>query len=548
MRTLTGLILVTGLLLPAIQPNQALAQAKPPALQMRLGSLDSLMETFYLLADRVGRKEEAKQLEQVLKAGTGPEGIQGLDPKRPLGLYGSIGPNGVDSEAVLAVPSLDEEKMLAAVTALAGGLGGKVEKGKNGGAHVLNLDQSPFPIYFRFEKKYCWATLRDESIIAPAKLPDPEVFLKAPQPGSLVSLKFDLSGVPDNLRQLAVDQLKEKMSEAKDQAPPDETAKQKALRLQIANGIEEGLVSFLKEGGSLSVEIGHDKTTDELFMGTELLPKPGTALAKSWNSLTNPETIGGAMAQKGSVLALSMNMKVPESLLQPFGAALEEMRDQTLAKEKDSAKKELGKSMFESMMPTLKAGKLDMGMAFIPSKGDDHLSMLLGLRVEEGAKVEELVRKLAAVPTKPDDDKVTLDVGKLGGIALHKVEPGPNGDKDAQELLGKGPGFFAVRPDAVILGAGPEGMNLLKEGIEAKNSPSPLLSMGLSFSQFSRFNNDRNIPKKKIEEAAKKAFGDKPESDRLKLLVESKDGMRFSLRLKSAVLTFFSELDPNKAN
>ena len=37
-------------------------------------------------------------------------------------------------------------------------------------------------------------------------------------------------------------------------------------------------------------------------------------------------------------------------------------------------------------------------MAFIPSKGDDHLSMLVGLRIEEGAKVEELVRKLAAVP------------------------------------------------------------------------------------------------------------------------------------------------------
>jgi len=548
MRIQTGLLLAASLLAMSLLPTQAIAQAKKPALQMRLGSLDSLMETFYLLADKVGRKDEAKQLEQVLKAGTGPDGIQGLDPKRPLGLYGSIGPNGVDSEAVLAVPVLDEEKMLTALTALSGGLGGKVEKGKNGGAHVLNLDQSPFPIYFRFEKKYCWATLRDESIITPAKLPDPEVFLKAPQPGSLLSLKFDLSGVPDNLRQLAVDQLREKMSEAKDQAPPEETAKQKALRLQIANGIEEGLISFLKEGGALSVEIGHDKATEELFMGTELLPKPGTALAKSWNNMTNSETIGGSMAQKGTVLALSLNLKVPESLLQTFGTALEEMRDQTLAKEKDSAKKELGKSMFDSMMPTLKAGKLDMGMAFIPSKGDDHLSMLVGLRVEEGAKVEELVRKLAAVPTKPDDDKVTLDVGKLGAISLHKVEPGPNADKDAQELLGNGPGFFAVRPDAVLLGAGPEGMNLLKQGIETKTSPAPLLSLGLSFSQFSRFNSDRNIPRKKVEEAAKKAFGDKPESDRLKLLIESKDGLRATMRLKTAVLTFFSELDPSKVN
>ena len=91
-------------------------------------------------------------------------------------------------------------------------------------------------------------------------------------------------------------------------------------------------------------------------------------------------------------------------------------------------------------------------------------------------------------------------------------------------------------------------MNLLQQGIETKTSPAPLLSLGLSFSQFSRFNSDRNIPRKKVEEAAKKAFGDKPESDRMKLLIESKDGLRATMRLKTAVLTFFSELDPNKAN
>ena len=32
----------------------------------------------------------------------------------------------------------------------------------------------------------------------------------------------------------------------------------------------------------------------------------------------------------------------------------------------------------------------------------------------------------------------------------------------------------------------------------------------------------------------------------MKLLIESKDGLRTSMRLKTAVLTFFSELDPNR--
>ena len=546
MRNLTKIILAAALLIPTLHPQQANAQTKAHALEMRLGSIDSMMETFYLLADRVGRNEEAKQLEKVLKAGTGPNGIQGLDPKRPMGVYGSIGPNGVDSEAVLAVPSLDDEKMLSAITLLASGLGGQVEKGKGGGAHVLNLNQSPFPIYFRFEKKYCWATLRDESIIAPAKLPDPESFLKA-QPGSLISLKFDLAGVPEGLRQMAVDQLKEKIAEARDQSPPEETPKQKELRLQIASGIEEGLVAFLKEGGALSVEMGHDKASDEIFASTQLIPKAGDELAKAWNNLTDAETIGGGLVKSGGTLSLSMNLKVPSSLLKSFGAAVEELRNQALEKEKDPAKKELARNMFDAMMPTLKAGKLDFGMALSPSKGDDHQTMLLGMRVEEGAKVEDLVRKLAAVPTQPDGDKVTLDVGKASGIALHKVEQGANSDQGAKDLLGTTPGFFAVRPDAILLGAGPDGFAKLKDAIDSKKGPSPLFACEVAFAHFAKIN-DRNLPKKKIEDAVKKSFGKDPESDRVKILVESKDGLKLSFRLKTPVLTFFNEMDPNKAN
>lgn len=544
MRALKSCFLAMALLVAMVAPGAVMAQAKPPALQMRLGSLDSLMETFFLLAERVGRKDEAKQLEQVLKAGTGPDGIQGLDPKRPLGLYGSIGPNGVDSEAVLAVPSLDDDKMLAAISQLVGALGGKVEKGKGGGAHVLNLDQSPFPIYFRFAKKYCWATLRDESIISPAKLPDPETFLKA-EPGSLVSLKFDLAGVPENLRQMAVDQLKEKMSEARDQGPPDETPKQKELRLKIASSIEEGLVSFLKEGGTLGVDIGHDKKGDELFAGFQLVPKKGGELSKVWNSLTEYETIGGGLAKSGGTLSLSLNMKIPDSIRKPLGEALDEVRTQALEKEKDPAKKELAKSMFDAISPTLLAGKLDFGMTLSPSKGDEFQTMILGLRVEEGAKVETLIRKLVAVPTKPDGDKVTLDVGMSNGIALHKVEQGSGGDQGAKDLLGNGPGFFAVRPNAILVGAGPDGFAKLKDAVGAKTGPSPLFSCELSFAQFAKVN-DKNLPKAKIQEAVKKSFGKDPESDRVKITVESKDGIRANIRLKTPVLTFFSEMDPNK--
>ena len=546
MRLLPGFFLAFALSFPVIFPGAAQAQPKTPALQMRVASIDSLMQSFFLLADRVGRQEEAKQLEGMLKGATGPDGIQGLDPKRPMGLYGTIGPNGVDSEAVLAVPSLDDEKMLGALSVLAAALGGKLEKGKAGAVHTLNLDQSPFPIYFRFAKKYCWATLRDEVTISLARLPDPETFFQS-RPGSLVSLRFDLNGVPENLRQMAVDQLKEKLNEAREQGPADETAKQKDFRLKVANAMEKGLVDFLKEGGALGAELGLDREADELYMGMELTPKLGGELAQSWNALTDQQTVGGGLAKQGSAMALAINMKIPDSLHQSLAAVLEELRIQALAKEKDPVKKELAQSMFAAISPTLVAGKFDMGMALSPSKGGDRYSMVMGLKVQEGQKVEGLLRKLATAPAKGDENKVTLDIAKVGSVNLHQFEQGAKDDQGAKDLFGTGPGFFAVREDALLIGAGPDGLAQLKQALASKPGPSPLFSCEMGFAQFARVA-DRNLPREKMEKAAKKAFGKVPDADRLRILMESNNGIKASIRLKTPVLTFFNELDPNRTN
>ena len=246
-------------------------------------------------------------------------------------------------------------------------------------------------------------------------------------------------------------------------------------------------------------------------------------------------------------MALAINMKIPDSLHQSLAAVLEELRIQALAKEKAPVKKELAQSMFAAISPTLVAGKFDMGMALSPSKGGDRYSMVMGLKVQEGQKVEGLLRKLATAPAKGDENKVTLDIAKVGSVNLHQFEQGAKDDQGAKDLFGTGPGFFAVREDALLIGAGPDGLAQLKQALASKPSPSPLFSCEMGFAQFARVA-DRNLPREKMEKAAKKAFGKVPDADRLRILMESNNGIKASIRLKTPVLTFFNELDPNRTN
>src|SRR5437773_2136204 len=65
-------------------------KTKTPTLIVRVQSLDGLIGDARYLATLAGREEEGKQADAFLKQLTGEKGIEGLDPKRPMGLYGTL--------------------------------------------------------------------------------------------------------------------------------------------------------------------------------------------------------------------------------------------------------------------------------------------------------------------------------------------------------------------------------------------------------------------------------------------------------------------------
>ena len=70
-----------------------------PSLIVNIRSIDSLMDDAKYIMTLAGQEELAKQLDGMLKSMVGKEGLKGIDTKRPLGFYGTVGKNLVTAPA-----------------------------------------------------------------------------------------------------------------------------------------------------------------------------------------------------------------------------------------------------------------------------------------------------------------------------------------------------------------------------------------------------------------------------------------------------------------
>src|SRR6059058_3199935 len=124
MRLRTLPLLALLLFVPALIADD---KPKAPTLTVRLPALDDLIADLRYLADQAGRGEEAKQFEKLIKTLAGEKGIEGLDPKKPLGLYAYLGSAGIDSQVVLMLPIADQKAFLDRLDAF--GIKAKENKG-----------------------------------------------------------------------------------------------------------------------------------------------------------------------------------------------------------------------------------------------------------------------------------------------------------------------------------------------------------------------------------------------------------------------------------
>jgi len=515
-------------------PLHAQAPKPTPGVVFRMQPINRLVENAFFLAEAVGMKEQAKMIEGSLKGLTGPKGIEGIDPEKPIGLYGNIGPNLIDSEVVGLIPIADEKTFVE----MLGKLNLQAKKGENGN-YVMNIPNSPFPMFFKFKDGYMCATIRDEKGIDDKKLLSPKELLSVEKTG-VMSISLNLSGLPEDLIKNIVPQIELQIAEAKQKKIPGETPAVQKLRNDVSEMLLQFIVQVFTQGDDLTMKVDMDRKAGDIGLGVSFKGKNGSELAKTIAGMGAGKSMGAGMISKDSVLHMNMNSVIPATARKDFIKVFQEGINKSIEDEKDAGKKGIMEKMAKALAPTLELGTMDAVME-VRKTSNGKFAFLTAMKIAEGKKIEEVIKLLYKDLPDSEKKKLSLDFAKAGNTNVHKVDilVQPADVKN----FGSEPGYLAISNDVILFAGGEKSLPLVNEALSSSAKPSPIFEFEIAF------NKAAGLLTKEFADAvevAEKIFKENPNSDKLKLTLEGGKELSLKMSMKSTVLTFFKAADGSK--
>lgn len=507
--------------------------ADKPAVVVTIKSLDGLLADARHVAELCGKGDEFKQAEGGLKGAAGPNGLDGLDTKKPAGFYVRFDGEDVEkTEAVALIPVTDEKAVLAQLEAHKV----KAEKGDDG-VYEVTVPGMAAPAYLTFADGYAYVSSPTKAALAADRRLAPGSVLPADS-SALVSAVLHIDRVPDKFKELVLNAFEQGVDQATKDAPADEPELQKQARKVAAEGIHTVAKMVVKEGGDLALGINIDRRTGELSASVSLGGAPGGKLSGMIADLGAHKSVGASLIGPDSAMNMMADVTVPESLRKYLLGAFDDGFNKALDQQTDETKKKAALAFRKAIGPTLESGELDGAMDFRGPNADGLFTILMGMRVKDGAAVEKFIRD--SVTTGADKEKVTLDFDKAGDVAIHKIVGDPKDiDANFRKLVGDKPVmYFAFRDDAVLLAVGEDGLAVLKKAVAAKPKPGAVLQVGLAMGRFSRI---MAATQPGASEAAKQVFKEK-NKDKLRIALEGGASLKAHITLDAQVLAFFYEV------
>jgi hypothetical protein len=528
---LVGLFLAPG---PA-----ARADDKPaaPTLVVRVAAFDELIANARYLATLAGKGEEAKQAEKLLQTLTGPKGLEGLDTKKPLGLYAFLGPNGVDSEAVALLPIADKDAFLDLLKRLDLNL----DKGEDD-VYKVTLPKAPTPTYFRFANGYLYAAMPNAAPLAKKRLLAPADVLAADKVGTL-SLTFYVERIPAEMKKILLGQTELRVAKFKEEKRAGETDAQFTLRKAV---IDEGMFTLkavLQDGGELNVRLDVDRQEGDLALSATFAAKTDSDLAKRIKDFGRFFSVGASLLGPDQAASLVVHLALPDKVRQTLAPVLDEQAKKELDKENNEDARRLKETLIKAALPTLQAGELDAGLSLTGPGKDGTYTVVSAVQVKEGKALEKALKELVKALPEDARNRIKVDADRVGEVNIHRLSPDKN--EAGRKILGDKPVYVAIRGDAVLAAAGDTGLAALKDALTRKPTIGRNLQVEVAVHRLAPLLAQSN---KGVIDAAKKAFAVEG-SDRVWLALQGGPQIKLRLEVKAPIVQFLALADKaRKAN
>jgi hypothetical protein len=524
-----------ALAVAAVSP--ALAQPPEPTVELRVRSVNDLLDKVEYVAGLAGQEEAPKQFRELVKQlSADGKGVEGLDPKRPFGVYAAMTDDVVSSPVVIMVPIADKDRFLTMLKERAG-----IEPEKAG--DTLKV---PVPLigelHAKFAHDYLYVGMRAADLDA-KKLVTPKAFF-ANDDGSVASLLVRVDRVPAEVRKVFLGQFEMKLAEERKKKPEGESDAEFKLKNMVFDAMVAGSKGLLEDCKQLAVRLVIDAKTDELAAEVVVTPKAGTTAAKNFASLGAKTSLpAGIVSAKNTVARAGGKIELTADLKAQLKAVVDAMVEDELKKAGDRA---VAEKIFDAITPTLKSGELDYALALTGPDANGKHGMMVAMGAKDAKEIEKLLKEFA--PFVPEDAaKVTFDVQTIGGFALHKVE-GKQIDENFEKIFGTKTFWVGVSDTCVVLSIEESG-DAIKAALKAKPAATAAHGVELSAAKLIPLA-DNKLKPDDVKRILKQAFGDGPVAGKDTVSVSVEGGAQLSIKVKAKgqALRLMVKLEQYKGN
>lgn len=538
MRMWCGLVAVMATVL-GFNPGYASAQPAEPTAEVRVRSVNDLMDKFGYVAGLVGQEDLANGVKGLVRQlSTADKGIEGIDPKRPFGAYATLTGDVVNSPVVVMVPIVDKDRFLQMLKDRVD----IVPEKADGGTLSVNLPFVNIPVFLRFANDYLYVALKAKDLDEKALI-SPKGFFAADD-GAVASLLVRIDRVPDDVKTLLLGQLELQLNQELKKNGENQNPFEKKLVGLVFDTLAGGAKTVLTDGKQLSAKVFIDPKTDELSAEVVLTAKDGTALTKTFAGLAGKTSLpAGIVAAANPLGQATVKVALADDAKKRVAGLVDDLIEEVLKQAKPNDR-EAAKRVLTTLAPTLKAGELDAAVSMTGPNAKGHHTLMAALMVKDGKAIEQLAKDFA--PFLPADAaELKFDVEKVGEFTLHRAEL-----KQPVEyfthLFGTKTVWIATSETCVVVSIEPDG-TAIRAGLKAKPAPVPVFAGDLSVAKLMPVINP-NLKPDELKALLKDAFGDAgPQGkDTLAVRVTGGESLKVQAKLKGKALRLASTMEQFK--
>jgi hypothetical protein len=465
-KVVAGLLVAVASLGPAVpaRAQVAVISGKSP---------EAVLSDFKYLAALAGQKDLVKEVDDFLKKKGGDDLWKGVDAKRPLGAY-VLWPDKIrdlDSlsfPVVYFVPVADEARFLNLL---------KEDKPtkRDGGLYQLSIPEVP-ELYLRFANRYAYFSTQPAMLRA--KLPDPVTLLPPGAHKSTIAANIRFDQLPPDYKQL-IDLVIEPVSKAiaeqigDTEKKPGETEAQYKQRQLYSKQMKDGpaafrmaLVALVAQSRELALNLDVDQSRHQLSLDLTLTPRADTPLAAFSQYAGTSQSRFGYFARDASLSAI-VHFPAPPSPPKP--AALPDDFPEALRDFVEPKYREPILKAAQVLVPTLLKDGLNLGVTMRPSGAGPDTVTLIGLKVQNGDKLDRLIRDTVKnlSTTARSDFVIDWNRERYANARIHELKKFAGAEQ---------PGFLAMREDVVFLALGKESLQTVKDALDEYGRAVPMAS------------------------------------------------------------------------